>query len=106
MRAMRMSRVLMLAALLAASMIAPPAKAVTFRWANNGDTGSMDPYTRREAGQLSFRGNICEPLARRNRTLGLEPALALTWEQTSPTVWRFHLRPNVKRQDRSSFTAC
>src|SRR3984957_15074492 len=105
MRAMHMSRVLALAALLAASIFAPPAQAVTFRWTNNGNTGSMDPYTRQEAVQLSFLGNIYEPLARRDRNLGLEPALALKWEQTSPTVWRFHLRPNVKWQDGSAFTA-
>ena len=102
---MIMSRFLALAALLAASIFALPATAVTFKWANNGDTGSMDPYTRQEAVQLSFLGNIYEPLARRNQSLGLEPALALKWEQTSPTVWRFHLRPNVKWQDGSAFTA-
>ena len=38
-------------------------------------------------------------------TLALEPALATSWEQTSPTVWRFHLRPGVKWQDGSPFTA-
>ncbi len=37
--------------------------------------------------------------------LALEPALAASWEQTSPTVWRFHLRPGVKWQDGSPFTA-
>ncbi len=102
---MRISRLLVLAALLAASLFAKSATSANLRWANNGDTGSMDPYTRQETVQLSFLGNIYEPLARRNRTLGLEPALALTWEQTSPTVWRFHLRPNVKWQDGSAFTA-
>jgi peptide/nickel transport system substrate-binding protein len=55
--------------------------------------------------QLSFLSNIYEPLARRARNLELEPALALKWEQTNPTVWRFHLRPNVKWQDGSAFTA-
>ena len=102
---MRLSRFLTVLALLSAPIFAPSAKAVTFKWANNGDTGSMDPYTRQETVQLSFLGNIYEPLARRNRVLGLEPALALKWEQTSPTVWRFHLRPNVKWQDGSAFTA-
>ena len=79
--------------------------AASLKWANNGDAGSMDPYTRQETVQLSFLSNIYEPLARRNRDLGLEPALALKWEQTSPVVWRFHLRPNVKWQDGSAFTA-
>ncbi len=65
----------------------------------------MDPYTRQETVQLSFLSNIYEPLARWNRELKLEPALAASWEQTSPTVWRFHLRPDVKWQDGSPFTA-
>jgi peptide/nickel transport system substrate-binding protein len=103
--AMKISRYLVLAASLATSIVATSAIAATFKWANNGDTGSMDPYTRQETVQLSFLGNIYEPLARRNRELGLEPALALKWEQTSPTVWRFQLRPNVKWQDGSAFTA-
>ncbi|HEX2941631.1 MAG TPA: ABC transporter substrate-binding protein, partial [Rhodopila sp.] len=65
----------------------------------------MDPATRQETVQLSFLSNIYEPLVRRNRTLALEPALAVSWEQTSPTVWRFHLRPGVKWQDGSPFKA-
>jgi peptide/nickel transport system substrate-binding protein len=88
-------------ALLAAS----PAGAATFRWANDGDVNAMDPTTRQETVQLSFLANIYEPLVRRNRDLTLEPALATSWEQTSPTVWRFHLRPGVKWQDGSPFTA-
>ena len=43
-------------------------------------------------------------LAHRER-FSLEPALALSWEQTGPTVWRFHLRAGVKWQDGSPFTA-
>ena len=87
-------------------MLAPrPAAAANFKWANDGDVNAMDPYTRNETFQLSFTANINEPLIRRNRTLGLEPALAVSWEQTGPTVWRFHLRPGVKWQDGSAFTA-
>jgi peptide/nickel transport system substrate-binding protein len=107
MLAMRVARFLMSSALLASLAFVPLSapSAATLRWASNGDTGSMDPYTRQETVQLSFLANIYEPLARRNRSLELEPALALKWEQTRPTVWRFHLRPNVKWQDGSSFTA-
>ena len=43
--------------------------------------------------------------SRRNRTLGLGTGAGASWEQTRPTVWRFHLRPNVKWQDGSPFTA-
>ena len=94
-----------LAAFTAAFLAASPAMAVVFRWANDGDVNAMDPATRQETVQLSFLANIYEPLVRRNRDLGLEPALAVSWEQTSPTVWRFHLRPGVKWQDGSPFTA-
>ena len=87
------------------ALAASPAGATTFRWANDGDVNAMDPATRQETVQLSFLGNIYEPLVRRNRDLGLEPALATSWEQTSPTVWRFHLRSGVKWQDGSPFTA-
>jgi peptide/nickel transport system substrate-binding protein len=100
-----MLRIALPAMALLAAMATSPAGAVTFRWANDGDVNAMDPATRQETVQLSLLSNIYEPLARRNRTLALEPALATSWEQTSPTVWRFHLRPGVKWQDGSPFTA-
>ena len=102
---MKIQRRFAFAALLAFLSHAHPATAASLRWANDGDAGAMDPYTRQETVQLSFLSNIYEPLARRDRNLALEPALALKWEQLSPTLWRFHLRPNVKWQDGSPFTA-
>ena len=85
--------------------LAAAADATTFRWANDGDVNSMDPYARNETFLLTFLGNVYEPLVRRDRELKVEPALAVRWEQPSPTVWRFHLRPNVKFHDGSPFTA-
>jgi peptide/nickel transport system substrate-binding protein len=93
------------ALLLATVLLAPPASAASFRWANDGDVATMDPDMLQEAVQLSFLSNIYEPLVRRDKDLQLEPALATSWEHTSPTVWRFHLRPGVKFQDGSPFTA-
>ncbi len=98
-------RIAALGLLLAAAAVVQPASARTFRWANDGDVGAMDPDTRQETVQLSFLGNIYEPLVRRDRNLNLEPSLAVSWEHTGPAVWRFHLRPNVKWQDGSAFTA-
>lgn len=99
-----MSRRLILAAtFLAATTIA--AQANTFRWANDGDVNSMDPYARQETFLLSFNANIYEPLVRRNRQLEVEPALAARWEQPTPTVWRFHLREGVRFSDGTPFTA-
>jgi peptide/nickel transport system substrate-binding protein len=102
---MNTRRTTLLGALLATVMTFGTAQAASFRWANDGDVGAMDPDTRQETVQLSFLSNIYEPMARRDKDLKVEPALAVKWEQTSPTVWRFHLRPDVKWQDGSPFTA-
>src|ERR1700684_976521 len=101
----RLPALVLVAALTVLPLPASSAGAATFRWANDGDVNAMDPATRQETVQLSFLSNIYEPLVRRNAELGLEPALAVSWEQPSPTVWRFHLRPGVKWQDGSPFTA-
>jgi peptide/nickel transport system substrate-binding protein len=91
--------------LLVACANAATGHAATLRWANDGDAGSMDPYSRNETVQLSMLGNIYEPLIRRDAKLDLEPGLARSWKQTAPTTWRFHLRPGVRWQDGSAFTA-
>ena len=97
------SRITLAAVLLAGCTFA--AQANTFRWANDGDVNSMDPYARNETFLLSFNSNIYEPLVRRNRQLQVEPALAVRWEQPSPTLWRFHLREGVRFSDGTPFTA-
>ena len=96
-------RLTLAAALLAGSALA--AQAETFRWANDGDVNSMDPYARQETFLLSFNANIYEPLVRRNAQMQVEPALAERWENISPTVWRFHLRRNARFSDGTPFTA-
>ena len=96
----------LLASLLLATSLAAPASAeVVFRWANDGDVRAMDPNTIDETVQNSFLSGIYEPLVRRSKTLGTEPSLAVKWENPSPSVWRFHLRPGVKWQDGTPFTA-
>lgn len=102
-----MRRLALAAALLCGTALLAPSSphAQVFRWANDGDVNSMDPYTRNETFLLAFNSNIYEPLARRNRQMEMEPALAERWEQPSPTVWRFHLRRNVRFTDGTPFTA-
>ena len=82
-----------------------PAAAATFRWANDGDANSMDPYTRSETFLLTFTQNFYDPLVRRDKDLKVEPALAESWEQPNDTTWRFHLRHGVKFHDGTPFTA-
>ena len=93
------------AAIVTASLLAGVANANVFRWANDGDVNSLDPYTRQETFLLTFNANMYEPLIRRDRNLGLEPALATAWEQVNPTTWRFTLRQGVRFSDGTPFTA-
>src|SRR6185369_10477436 len=87
------------------SLAAPLSEAITLRVANQGDVQSMDPHSLNESLQLSFTGNVYESLVERGKDMGLTPTLATKWTQTSPTVWRFDLRPNVKFHDGTPFTA-
>jgi peptide/nickel transport system substrate-binding protein len=93
---------LIAAALVTASCAAA---AQTIRVANQGDALSMDPHSLNETLQLSTTGNIYEPLVGRGKDLSLTPALATSWKQTSPTVWRFELRKGVQFHDGTPFTA-
>ena len=81
------------------------ASAQTARIANQGDALSLDPHSLNESLQLSTVGNVYEPLVDLDRKLNPVPGLATSWAQTSPTVWRFELRKNVKFYDGTPFTA-
>jgi peptide/nickel transport system substrate-binding protein len=92
-------------AVVMATALVASAPAATFRWANDADSNSMDPYARQETFLLSMDGNMYEPLVRHDKDLKLEPALATEWSQTQPDVWRFKLRQGVKFHDGTPFTA-
>ncbi|MBK6863156.1 MAG: ABC transporter substrate-binding protein [Ideonella sp.] len=81
------------------------AAAATLCVANQGDALSMDPHSLNESLQLSFTGNIYEPLVARGKQLELAPGLATSWKMVSPTVWRFELRKGVTFHDGTPFTA-
>lgn len=94
-----------LAASLVLGLVSGTAMAQTIRIGNQGDALSMDPHSLNESLQLSVTGNIYEPLVTRDKNLKLTPALATSWKQTAPTVWRFELRKGVKFHDGTPFTA-
>lgn len=87
------------------SAVAVGAQAQTVRIANQGDALSLDPHSLNESLQLSVTNNVYEPLVGRAKDLSLAPALATSWKQTSPTVWRFELRKGVQFHDGTPFTA-
>ena len=89
----------------AVAILSAASYAQTVRIGNQGDSLSMDPHSLSESVQLSVTSNVYEPLVGRSQTLALAPALATSWKQTSPTVWRFELRKGVKFHDGTPFTA-
>lgn len=82
-----------------------PVVAKTLRVANQGDALSMDPHSLNESLQLSVTNNIYEALVGVSKDLKFEPGLATSWRQTSPVVWRFELRRNVRFHDGTPFGA-
>jgi peptide/nickel transport system substrate-binding protein len=102
---MKFKTTLMTSMVTAALAVGAVASAQTVRVGNQGDAMSMDPHSFNESLQLSVTGNVYEPLVTRDKDLKLVPALATSWKQMSPTVWRFELRKGVKFHDGKPFTA-
>jgi peptide/nickel transport system substrate-binding protein len=96
--------VLTLAALTAIAT-APPAAAKTLRWAGRGDMQTTDPHSQNENLTNNINILVYEALIERDKKLVLRPSLAESWQQTSPTTWRFKLRAGVKFHDGTPFTA-
>jgi peptide/nickel transport system substrate-binding protein len=82
-----------------------PAHAVTLRWAAQNDILTFDPHSQNHATTLAMLMHVYEGLTRYDKSFQVEPALATSWQQISPTQWRFNLRRNVKFHDGSPFTA-
>jgi peptide/nickel transport system substrate-binding protein len=81
------------------------ANAKTLRWSGKGDVTSMDPYAFYTTVNSEFLGHLYESLVRLDRSLKFEPALATSWERIEPTLWRFHLRRDVKFHNGNPFSA-
>jgi peptide/nickel transport system substrate-binding protein len=95
--------ILLWAALLAAA--GSPSLAQTLRWASQGDPMTMDPHAQNEGLTNSINEQVYERLVERDKQLAIVPALATEWQQVSPLVWRFKLRPGVKFHDGAPLTA-
>jgi peptide/nickel transport system substrate-binding protein len=87
------------------SIAAGVVSAKTFKLADQGDALSLDPHSLNESLQLSFLGNVYEPLVGRDKQLGMVPGLATKWSQIDATTWRFELRKGVKFHDGTPFSA-
>ena len=92
---------------LAAVLLAAAAAvhAVPFKWASQDDATTLDPHAFNHGMTLTLLNHVYEGLVRRDRDMKVEPALAVSWSQPSPTLWRFKLRENVRFHDGAPFTA-
>jgi peptide/nickel transport system substrate-binding protein len=92
-------------ALIAGCLAAFPLAAKTLRFASAFDPQSLDPHALALQYQTRVVSQIYESLVFRDRNFAMEPALAVSWQQVDPKRWRFKLRPGVKFQDGTPFTA-
>ncbi len=79
--------------------------AKTFRYADQGDLNSLDPYTLNETVVDAALNNVYDGLVRRDTDMKIVPCLAERWEQITPLQWRFHLRRGVQFAEGQDFTA-
>jgi peptide/nickel transport system substrate-binding protein len=85
--------------------VAGAAAAVPFKWASQDDATTMDPHAFNHGMTLTLLNHVYEGLVRRDKDMKVEPSLAVSWAQPSPTVWRFKLRDGVRFHDGTPFTA-
>ncbi len=88
-----------------AVLIASGAVAATFRVAMATDAATLDPHALNAGSTTLVLRQIYEPLVGQGRNLEAVPGLAVRWSRIEPTVWRFHLRANVRFQDGATFDA-
>ncbi|MFK7941944.1 MAG: ABC transporter substrate-binding protein [Paracoccaceae bacterium] len=94
-----------IAGLLASAALTTAAHAETFKWGFQGDVQTMDPHGLFETMTLGFQRNIYEGLVIRNDKMETVGALAESWENISPKVWRFKIRQGVKFHNGNPLTA-
>jgi peptide/nickel transport system substrate-binding protein len=101
---MKLAR-LFAAAVVASSIVIAPGHAATLRWGAQNDILTLDPHSQNHATTHGLLQHTYEGLVRYTKDFKVEPCLATSWQQVSPTQWRFNLRKNVKFHDGSPLTA-
>ncbi len=87
------------------ALAAGSASAAQLRWAAQNDILTLDPHSQNHATTNNIVGHAYEGLVRYDKKYQVEPALATSWQATSPTSWRFNLRKGIKFHDGTDFTA-
>ncbi|NYT63739.1 ABC transporter substrate-binding protein [Alcaligenaceae bacterium] len=100
-----MRRTLIAMALAAVVAVPVTGYAKTLRWASQGDILTLDPHAQNEGLTIAASSYVYDTLVAYDKDFKLSPALALSWDQPDPNVWRFTLRQGVKFHDGAPFTA-
>ncbi len=100
-----MIKTLIAASATALALITAPVGAQTLKWGAQNDILTFDPHSQNHATTNTMSMHVYEGLTRYDKNYKVEPALATSWQQTSPTQWRFNLRKDVKFHDGSPLTA-
>jgi len=90
---------------LALLALALPAAARELTIGLRAEPSSLDPQFGNFGANNRIAQHIFDPLVARDAQQLPVPALALSWKAVGDTVWEFKLRPGVKFQDGSPFTA-
>lgn len=104
---LRLSVLLLIAAVASAGAVpagAAPAGSV-LRIGIDVDAGTLDPRLANDTTARRVIEQVFDGLVELDPQLRVRPALAESWTQTSPTVWVFKLRKNVRFHDGSPLTA-
>src|SRR5258706_9575914 len=104
-RSFAMLFALAIAAGASALLAAAADSAKMLRIATAFDPNSLDPHSQALLYHTRIVSQIYESLITRDQKFLLEPQLATSWQQLSPALWRFKLRPNVVFHDGTPFTA-
>ncbi|MBX3636977.1 MAG: ABC transporter substrate-binding protein, partial [Rubrivivax sp.] len=75
------------------------------RIASAFDPQTLDPHAIALLYHSRVVYQVYDSLVGRDERFKLEPALALSWQTVSPTLWRFKLRPGVLFHDGTTFSA-
>ena len=89
----------------ATALSATPAAAATFKWASASDIPTWDIHSQNNALANGVHAAVYESLFYYNKKFELEPMLATSFKQMSPTQVRVTLRQGVKFHDGAVFNA-
>jgi peptide/nickel transport system substrate-binding protein len=93
--------------LIATATLAGPAAAenVVRFTSLSGGAVTMDPHSSLNSYDKVATKQVYEALLEIDSNLAIVPQLALIWKPLNPTTWEFELRPGVRFQDGTAFTA-